>query len=48
VTIPTELEKQFVVLEHQLPGREQLEAIARGIATEGDELPEDLTNSFGS
>ncbi len=36
--IPIELEKLFVVLEHRLPNKEQLEAIARGI-TEGDELP---------
>ena len=41
VQIPTELEKMFVVVEHQLPGREQLEEIARGIATESGELPED-------
>ena len=33
VQIPTELEKLLVVLEHELPGREQLEAIARGVAT---------------
>ena len=40
VQIPTELEKLFVVVEHELPGREQLEEIARGIATEEGELPE--------
>ncbi|MGA2502189.1 MAG: AAA family ATPase, partial [Tepidisphaeraceae bacterium] len=40
VQIPVELEKQFVVVEHDLPDRQQLEAIARGIATEKDELPE--------
>jgi hypothetical protein len=40
VQIPTELEKQFIVIEHDLPGREQLEEIARGIATEEGELPE--------
>ena len=40
VQIPKELEKQFVVIEHDLPGREQLEEIARGIATEEGELPE--------
>jgi len=40
VDIPAELEKQFVVLEHDLPSREQLEEIARGIATEDGELPE--------
>jgi hypothetical protein len=40
VQIPVELEKLFVVLEHELPGREQLEEIARGIATEEGELPD--------
>jgi len=40
VQIPTELEKMFVVIEHDLPGREQLEEIARGIAIEEGELPE--------
>ena len=40
VAIPTELEKLFVVLEHDLPSREQLEEIARGIAVEDGELPE--------
>ncbi len=39
VQIPTELEKLFVVIEHELPGREQLEEIARGIATEAGEMP---------
>ncbi|MEQ9380031.1 MAG: AAA family ATPase [Pirellulales bacterium] len=39
--IPSELEKQFVVIEHQLPGRDQLEEIARGVATEDGELPSD-------
>ena len=38
VQVPVELEKLFVVLEHNLPNREQLEAIARGIA-ENEELP---------
>jgi SpoVK/Ycf46/Vps4 family AAA+-type ATPase len=37
--IPIELERQFVVIEHDLPGREQLEQIARTIATEPGELP---------
>lgn len=41
VQIPTELEKLFVVVEHELPGREQLGEIARGIATEVGELPEE-------
>ena len=40
VNIPIELERQFVVIEHDLPGRDQLERIARGIATEPGELPE--------
>ncbi|MBN71653.1 MAG: AAA family ATPase [Gimesia sp.] len=40
VQIPTELEKMFVVVEHELPDRGQLEEIARGIATEAGELPE--------
>lgn len=41
VQIPLELEKLFVVVEHALPNREQLEEIARGIATEPGELPDD-------
>jgi hypothetical protein len=40
VQIPTELEKMFVVIEHELPSRDQLEEIARGIATEDGELPD--------
>lgn len=39
VQIPIELERQFVVLEHHLPGREQLQKIAQGVATEPGELP---------
>jgi hypothetical protein len=39
VAIPVELEKLFVVLEHDLPVRQQLHEIARGIATEDGELP---------
>ena len=39
--IPTELEKQFVVIEHQLPTRDQLLELARGIATEEGEMPRD-------
>jgi len=38
VAIPPELEKMFLVLEHELPGRAQLEQIARGIATLDGEL----------
>lgn len=37
--IPTELEKLFVVIEHELPDRQQLEEILRAIATEDGELP---------
>ena len=40
VQLPVELDKLFVVLEHDLPDRVQLEEIARGIATEDSELPE--------
>ncbi len=40
VQIPTELEKQIVVIDHALPGRDQLEELARSIATEDGELPE--------
>ncbi len=39
VELPPELEKLFVVVEHALPDAEQLEAIARQIATEQGELP---------
>ena len=39
VQVPVELEKQFVVLDHDLPGRDQLAAIGRGVATEPGELP---------
>ena len=40
VQIPIELERQFVVVEHDLPGRDQIERIARSIATEPGDLPE--------
>ncbi len=39
VQVPVELEKLFVVVEHDLPGRDQLAEIARGVATEPGELP---------
>jgi hypothetical protein len=39
VQIPTELEKLFLAIEHPLPGRLQLEEIARGVATEKGDLP---------
>jgi hypothetical protein len=40
VQIPVELEKQLVLVDHDLPDRGQLEAIARSLATEPGELPE--------
>jgi hypothetical protein len=40
VQIPVELERSFVVLEHDLPGRDQIQRIALGVATEPGELPE--------
>ncbi len=40
VTIPVELEKLFAVVEHELPSRQQIEEIARGVATEEGELPD--------
>ena len=40
VQIPLELERQFVVIEHDLPSRTQLQEIAAGIASEPGEMPE--------
>lgn len=40
VQLPVELEKLFVVLDHELPSREQLQQIAAEVATEAGELPE--------
>jgi predicted kinase len=40
VDLPPELEKLFTIVEHHLPDRGELEAIARGVATEGAEMPE--------
>ena len=40
VQIPCELERAFCVVEHELPDRQQLEEIARGIATQDGELPD--------
>jgi hypothetical protein len=37
--IPPELDKLFVCLDHELPDHEQLEEIARGVATQDGELP---------
>lgn len=39
VQIPVELEKQFIVIEHDLPDRRQLESIAHGVATDPSEMP---------
>jgi len=39
VQLPIELAKQFVVIEHALPDREQLAQIAREVATQEGELP---------
>ncbi len=42
VQIPVELEKLFVVLEHALPDRQQLEGIARELTSDSpDDLPQD-------
>ena len=38
VNLPPEIEKQFIVVEHALPDREQLREIAVGVA-QGEELP---------
>jgi hypothetical protein len=45
VQIPVELEKHFVVVEHELRDKQQLQKIAEGVATEAGELPtgNDLT-----
>ena len=40
VDLPEELEKLFTVISHDLPGRDQLEEIAAGVATEEGEMPE--------
>jgi hypothetical protein len=39
VQVPVELEKHFVVIDHELPDRGQLQKIAEGVATESGELP---------
>jgi hypothetical protein len=41
VQLPIELEKHFVVLEHDLPERQQIQKIAEGVATEEGEMPQD-------
>ena len=40
IQIPTELEKHFTVVQHDLPARTELLEIAQGVATETDELPD--------
>lgn len=40
VQIPVELEKCFVIIEHDLPDKAQLQKIAQGIATEEGEIPQ--------
>jgi hypothetical protein len=40
VQIPIELEHQFCVLEHALPARPQIQAIAEGVATQAGDLPQ--------
>ena len=40
VNLPPEIEKLFTVIEHELPDHSQLDAIARGVATQDGELPE--------
>jgi hypothetical protein len=41
VQIPIELEKLFIVVEHDLPDRNQLQKIAAGVATEPGDMPAD-------
>ena len=40
VQLPPELERDFVVVNHELPGRDELEKLARSVATEDGDLPE--------
>jgi hypothetical protein len=52
VSLPAELEKQFIVIDHELPDRAQLHEIARSIAEEselpeGDELQHVLESAAG-
>ena len=42
VEIPVELEKLFVVIEHELPSKDTLTQIAQQVGTEPGDLPEDL------
>jgi SpoVK/Ycf46/Vps4 family AAA+-type ATPase len=45
VQIPVELEKLFVVVEHDLPSREQLAEIARSVAVKPGELPDEMVEA---
>ena len=38
--LPPEVRRDFAVVDHPLPGREDLDAVARGVATEPGELPD--------
>ena len=40
--LPAELKRDFAVLDHPLPSRQELDAVARGVATEQGELPEEM------
>ena len=40
--LPPELRRDFVTVAHPLPSREDLDAFARGVATEPGELPEQI------
>ncbi|MFH5804350.1 hypothetical protein [Alienimonas sp. DA493] len=40
--LPAELRRDFVTVAHPLPSRDELDAVARGVATEPGELPEEL------
>jgi hypothetical protein len=39
VQVPVELEKAFVIIDHDLPDKAQLRKIAEGVATEAGEMP---------
>ncbi|QDT16777.1 AAA family ATPase [Alienimonas californiensis] len=40
--LPPELKRDFAVLDHPLPSREELDGVAKGVATEPGELPEEM------
>lgn len=40
IQIPPELDRQFIVLEHELPNRQQLLEIAEGLAEDAEDLPQ--------